>query len=557
MGANSKIEWTTHTFNPWIGCQRVAPGCEHCYAEALAKRTGRAKWGPQGTRSKTSEANWREPIKWNRDASFRKDLGDEIEQNTGTRPECYAHRPRVFCASLADVFEDWDGQVSHHSSPEVKLWRGVESGELAAGVVCDEPEKFQPVGLDGLRRDLFGLIDATPHLDWLLLTKRPENVRRMWPALNIQRNEPIGDEEWRPIPGHDPYLASTHGRIKGPRGILAGDVGDQGHRRVTMHGPGGRRREQVYRLVLLAFVGPPPTPEAQGRHLDRDTSNNCLRNLAWGTQSDNWTDSKQHGTHRRYSKLTEQDVASIRTRYADGESFASIARDCSVSATQIANVCKGEQWDTLPFRANCWLGTSISDQATADKNIPELLKLRDICPVLFLSAEPLLGPVNLGRVGNDFSWTDALTGEHRELDGPSRHDEDGMPCTPVAHSQVGHVDWLIIGGESGHGARPMHPDWARSLRDQCIAADVPFFFKQWGEWQAIYDRDVDDPDWRRCSEISAKTPRGKWLNAAGGSGFHGERLVRVVPVGKKAAGRLLDGREWSEFPKIHDQAVAQ
>ena len=125
MGENSKIEWTTHTFNPWIGCQKVSPGCDHCYAEALATRYGWVTWGPHGDRKRTSEANWRKPRQWAKAARLS------------------GERPRVFCASLADVF---DNQV---------------------------PTQW--------RTDLFDLIAATPEMDWLLLTKRPENLRRMFP----------------------------------------------------------------------------------------------------------------------------------------------------------------------------------------------------------------------------------------------------------------------------------------------------------------------------------------------------------------------------------------
>lgn len=107
------------------------------------------------------------------------------------------------------------------------------------------------------------------------------------------------------------------------------------------------------------------------------------------------------------------------------------------------------------------------------------------------------------------------------------------------------LHWVICGGESGPGARPMHPDWVRSLRDQCAAAGVPFFFKQWGEWEAFYDRDIDDPDWRDIPEYGPGITR---LNLAGGTGFHGERVVYFRKVGKKAAGRLLDGRIWDEAP---------
>lgn len=122
MGENSAISWTDHTFNPWIGCTKVSPACDGCYAEALMDlRYGRVKWG--GERVRTAPENWRKPIAWNKAA------------------EAAGTRPRVFCASLADVF---DNQVL----PE---WR----------------------------EDLFELIRISPHLTWLLLTKRPQNIVRM------------------------------------------------------------------------------------------------------------------------------------------------------------------------------------------------------------------------------------------------------------------------------------------------------------------------------------------------------------------------------------------
>lgn len=120
MGANTKIQWCDFTFNPWWGCQRVSPGCEHCYAETFAKRVGQKVWGPTSDRRLFGDKHWAEPLKWA--ATARKD---------GTRP-------RVFCASMADVFEDRRD-------------------------------------LDDQRVRLWALIEATPELDWLLLTKRPEN----------------------------------------------------------------------------------------------------------------------------------------------------------------------------------------------------------------------------------------------------------------------------------------------------------------------------------------------------------------------------------------------
>lgn len=129
MAENSAIEWTHHTFNPWIGCTKVGPGCDHCYAEAMmATRYGRVEWGPHGARSRTSRANWRLPLKWDRAAAAA------------------GVRHRVFCASLADVF---DNHVS--IQPE---WRA----------------------------DLWHLIAQTPNLDWLLLTKRPGNIAKMLPG---------------------------------------------------------------------------------------------------------------------------------------------------------------------------------------------------------------------------------------------------------------------------------------------------------------------------------------------------------------------------------------
>lgn len=136
MGAESKIEWTRHTFNPWIGCTKVSPACDGCYAEAMMDhRYGRVRWGAGEDRVRTSTANWRKPIAWNKNAPGY-----------------------VFCASLADVF---DNEVD-------PLWR----------------------------RDLFALIEATPNLTWLLLTKRIGNVLKMTDVFRgnpmLPRNAAIG-----------------------------------------------------------------------------------------------------------------------------------------------------------------------------------------------------------------------------------------------------------------------------------------------------------------------------------------------------------------------------
>ena len=289
MGDITKIQWCDATFNPWIGCAKVAPGCEHCYAEAdMDKRRGRVKWGVNGTRSVTSTAYWRKPLKWEREA------------------KAAGVRRRVFCVSLGDVFEDRE---------ELKLWR----------------------------ERLFDLIDETPNLDWLLLTKRPENILRMWPLT----------------------------------------------------------------------PGMPPT-------------------------------------------LVEFDQSGKATGY--------------------------KQWDRatqLMHRPNVWLGTSISDQATADKAIPKLLKCRDLAPVLFLSAEPLLGPIDLtGELVSSDGFVSALA------DGPIHVSDGGRG-----------IDWIIVGGESGPNARPCHMEWIRSLVDQCRAIGHPCFVKQLGAnaWLDSIAFDAADP----------------------------------------------------------------
>lgn len=168
-------------------------------------------------------------------------------------------------------------------------------------------------------------------------------------------------------------------------------------------------------------------------------------------------------------------------------------------------------------------GVSAGNQPMADLRIPLLLQTP--AAVRFISAEPLLGPVDLA--------TTRLR---------------------TCRSEDPALDWVIVGGESGSGARPMHPDWARSLRDQCAAAGVKFFFKQWGEWapatreHGIVGHVMPDTG-RTKSGIECR-----WIGGDGATqfpSFHGlvEPIMAIARVGKKDAGRLLDGREWSEFPE--------
>lgn len=327
MAADSKIEWTDHTFNPWEGCQKVGPGCDNCYAEARNARFGGGQainWGPGAPRRRTSAANWSMPHRWNDQA--------------GAFMAQHGRRQRVFCASLADVFDN-----------------------------AVDPQ---------WRADLFALILATPALDWLLLTKRIGNVSAMLPE---------------------------------------------------------------------AVVG-------------------------------------------------------------------------------------GE----LP--SNVWLGATIVNQAEADRDIPKLLAVP--AAKRFLSMEPLLGPVDLTNLV--------------QKSGPGEHHFSALDCdVDPADDEWGGatVNWVIVGGESGPGARPMHPDWARSLRDQCLTAGVPFLFKQHGEW-APGSGDFGGGAFKTAAvDMKGRIVRGGYEvpdYPKGSTSADGWAMVHLA--GKKAAGRLLDGREWNEVP---------
>lgn len=315
MAENSKIQWCHHTFNPWRGCSKVSEGCKLCYAETLSGRNPKMLgiWGPNGTRVVASETAWKEPVKWNRwaaDGTCYNCHGKSLRDTHGKCEVCNGtgnigpYRARVFCASLADVFEDWNGQMSN------------SSGQLLSRIegACEIITKMHEV-----RERLFKLIDATPNLDWLLLTKRPENIERM-----MKENQP---------PLHPSFNAQR---------------------------------------------SPEETNEDYARRL--------VRNYV--------------------------------------------------------------------VRPNLWLGVSVENQKAADERIPILLKTP--AAVRFLSCEPLLGPLDLSE------WMSEIEIDYGAVLGGSG------------------IDWAIVGGESGPGARPFQIDWARSLIKQCKAADVACFFKQTG-----------------------------------------------------------------------------
>ncbi len=373
---NTAIEWASHTFNPWRGCTKVSAGCAHCYADTLSKRNPLTLgvWGPTGTRVVAAESAWREPLKWDRMA------------------KAAAERHRVFCASLADVFEDWSGPMGN--SRGSRLARGNEWHVSGGGFIPTDLKMGRDiVTMDDCRIRLFDLIRQTPHLDWLLLTKRPQNVL--------------------------PTLRRCIDRVK----------------------------ELGYPVVVT-----PAHPN------DQD-----MRVGAW---MNGWL----HGDSPQFGHTPPK---------------------------------------------NLWLGTSVEDQAAAGERMPHLLAVP--AAVRFLSMEPLLGPVN-------FNYPSGVC--HCGIAVEDHGISDGHSPVDRPHSLLDGIDWVIVGGESGHQARPMHPNWARGIRDQCKAAGVPFFFKQWGEW---------GPG-ARCDHTKADY---YWFESDG---------TLVSRFGKKTAGRLLDGAEWSEFP---------
>lgn len=393
--AETKIEWADFTFNPWMGCTKVSPACAHCYAE----RDQKVKWGPSGTRVLTSDANWKKPLKWDREAADRQAWHSTYSSSD-------PQRPKVFCASLADVFEDWQGPI--HDNRGAVVYRNRFCDEWFTRLEREPSIDDHHITMSDVRQRLFDLIDATPNLDWLLLTKRPENIPKMWP------NALCDYRVCQAVQGVEPKVYCPHDSC---------DIDD------------GIRQSP---------------------------------------------------------------------------------------------------------RKNVWLGTSVENQEYADRRIPELLKCRDLSPVLFLSCEPLLGPVDLCYPGSlypygpDYCCSGFECGCH------------GLPCDPPAYlnKAFGGVDWVIAGGESGSDARPSHPDWFRSIRDQCQAANVPFLFKQWGEW--VPQRAA------RHSDLSCDATRQVILRPDGQvtAGFleYGVDAYIMDRVGKKAAGRVLDGITHDGFP---------
>jgi protein gp37 len=189
MGKNSKIAWTHHTFNGWRGCETVSPACDNCYAWALSKRNPATlgTWGPEGvgTRVVGAEEYWSLPAKWDREAA-----------KAGVRE-------RVFALSLADVFEHWRGPMLDVRGRTLAT---LDGGTAWFGRLDDVAlwiPGLRPLTMADVRSRLFDLIDDTPNLDWLLLTKRPENMEAMLPWTSDHAGE-YRERYW-----HNVWLGTT------------------------------------------------------------------------------------------------------------------------------------------------------------------------------------------------------------------------------------------------------------------------------------------------------------------------------------------------------------
>ena len=641
----NKISWCLgpdgapgFSWNVTGGCSPVSAGCAHCWASRLAStrlahRPEYAGLAKDGT--------------WLGHARFFADrLAEPLRRK----------KPTGICVSLM-------GDLFHED---------ITDEQIAA---------------------VFGVAAACPTHRFYFLTKRAKRQREWfeWPgiadlvemfrqvAVAGRIEEYFSEERTVDIAAWPGYAVTSRGRVlstkRGEEREMSVIRGEQGHGRVMLYRDGVNERPLVHRLVLAAFDREPHEGE-QGRHITGDATNNALWNLRWGTQSENWDDSKRHGTRRRYSKLTDEQVVEIRRLGAEAVSGTEIGRSFGISDTQARNIVTGKQWTPeykleWPLRS-VWLGVSIEDQPTADERIPKLLQTP--AAVRWLSLEPMLGSIDISRwigyhpnhetsgnregttqgrtggmdrsqggrfsletrataqermerqchgeegcappdrlssgsgvqncqgdggwktddgsstqacvdssEGGDSSGADHQPQERRQggqstgefgsrnlfrehetrvsnrADGrirrekstgkverrrdrgnsedvcqPGDHDpavasgqiRSGLPddftdsegrisqaagrsdsglCGEKTKAEgaepLGKISMIVVGCESGSGARPMEDDWVRSIRDQCQAAGVAFFFKQamfyYDGWHLDHEPELDGRTWRQ------------------------------------------------------------
>lgn len=235
------------------------------------------------------------------------------------------------------------------------------------------------------------------------------------------------------------------------------------------------------------------------------------------------------------------------------DKIVDVAEKCPQHTLQLLTKRASIMYDYSKYREFKWPENIIGmvtaeNQERADWCIPYLLQCG--FKTTGVSIEPMLGPVDLTRL---------------EIPGTSSDGFDNYKCSPLRvqegkyrYADLGPLHWVIVGGESGPNARPMHPDWVRSIRDQCVAANVPFFFKQWGNWLPMGQNSFNV-----ATMTNRRTKNGEPIYTCTdgnenkiGSGVTAQIYQRkgsgnktVARVGKKKAGCLLDGKEWKQYPK--------
>ena len=458
MAEKTGIAWCDATFNPWVGCEKVSPGCAHCYAETLVTGSGPRQlnrpgtWGPDGVRSRTSSSTWRNPVRWERLAREGKlPNGDE-------NPD--GHRPRVFCASLADVFEP---------RPELAVWR----------------------------LELLALIAQTPSLDWLLLTKRPVEARD-W--LRAYYEQPLPSGRFRMEGDWNWSLR------RGPNGEMPGF----GVLPNIWIGTSVENSRFTWRADVLREI------PAAVRFLSCEPLLGSLFQVRQPYVPDQRA--SQADVEER-SMVGEPGPRSPAPQDRDSERTTDGSRSVPADAQSGAPAGPGRApLDKLPRPRGGSLGQR-------------------------------------GARGGD----------------PGDELEAARGAAPL---DLTGIDWVIVGGESGgRDARPMHPSWAREIRDAVLERggdDVvtfdylgpdpnditgerwgeiirpALFFKQWGSWEP--DEFGRDPNAVWVS-LDGRA-RGSLAADAYDDLPDGSMRMRYAGARPTAGGKLLDGVARSEFPEV-------
>jgi protein gp37 len=513
MAGKSNIEWTDATWNPIVGCSIVSPGCTNCYAMKMAARIQKMnRTGGSNskyvnhydgtTKSVKGSSVWTGKLALAPDKLFLKPLSRRA-------PTTY------FVNSMGDLF--------HEDCPDEWI------DKVFAVMALSPQHTFQCLTKRAARMQSFM---TAPDL--------PNRIAKTIDAIEVDRDhDPV--ERWATIPGYEGYEASSHGNVRSAKGALSTGMNEKfGREQVTLWNKGESRTWFVHALVLMAHRGLPPEGH-EARHRNGAREDNRLANLIWGTRSENQNDKVRHGAIGGPQKLTLEQVTEIRSlRKVGAETQQSIADRYGVSRSLISMIESGDVWaNPLPRwpLPNCWLGVSTERQQEADERIPLLLQTP--AAVRFVSAEPLLGHIAFHALNLHTPMpSDALRGQRCvPEDSP-----EGYHNEPTAK-----LDWVIVGGESGPGARPMHPDWACSIRDWCKAAGVPYFFKQWGSFAPQSDQGEPDAYWASCGEIFADHPVHQGY-CFGRNEMQRPRMMFHRPKGKN--GRLLDGVEHNGMPGL-------